>query len=57
MYVIASNGRALINEHGQIKVWEDFDEAVLAGALTIANGQDLNGFWVQRVDLIAQGGA
>ena len=57
MYVIASNGRALINEHGQIKVWEDFDEAVLAGGNMVANGQDLDAFWVQRVDLIGRGDA
>jgi hypothetical protein len=55
MYVIASQGHAIINGLGQVKVWEDFDDAVLAGANMVANGQKLWEFRVQEVHLIPKG--
>jgi hypothetical protein len=55
MYVIASSGHAVINGLGQVKVWEDFDDAVLAGGNMVANGQDLGDFRVQQVHLIPKG--
>ncbi len=57
MYVIASNGHAVINGLGQVKVWEDFDDAVIAGGNMVANGRDLGDFRVQQVHLIPKGSA
>lgn len=55
MYVIASNGHAVINGLGQVKVWEDFHEAVSAGANMVANGRNLWDFRVQEIQLIPKG--
>ena len=55
MYVIASMGHCIINGLNQVEVWEDFDEAVLAGATMIANGKNIASFRVQEIHLIKKG--
>lgn len=55
MYVIASSGHTVINGLGQVKVWEDFDDAVLAGAAMVAEGKDLGDFRVQKIHFIPKG--
>lgn len=56
MYVIASNGHCVINGLNQVKVFEDFDEAVLFGAQMIAEGKKgVLDFRVQEVHYVKKG--
>ena len=56
MYVIASNGHCVINGLNQVIVYESFDDATLAGANMILNGQrGILDFRVQEIHLIKEG--